>query len=297
MGLRKTSDTAPAPRLRFDRQVLPDLRVRLWEYSARHTLVSAAGAHPFVEVAFIDSGRVSYRIGRRTFEVGAGQMIVVPAGVEHATGFEEGLRGGAVYLRRDLLDEAGDAMGLRPSKAHPTMVAAPRRARHLLRLLCDEAEQAARGSTFALSGLADAAAVEILRGIEPANEIGAPREENGLPRSPSARVRDPRVRRAIERIEAAPEAEISVDDLAKTAAMSRFHFSRVFREATGQSPYRYLLEARLARAMVLLRTDRFSVTEVAFACGFNDLGRFAKQFREHFGRSPGSVKQGRSCVA
>src|SRR5438270_13252 len=55
---------------------------------------------------------------------------------------------------------------------------------------------------------------------------------------------------------------LSLRDLAKTAAMSQFHFDRVFRQLKGVSPFQYLSAIRLAKATDLLLTTSISVTEV-----------------------------------
>jgi AraC-like DNA-binding protein len=74
-----------------------------------------------------------------------------------------------------------------------------------------------------------------------------------------------------------------VADLAAAAGMSRFHFSRVFRDETGSSPYAYLVDRRLERAAARLRAGGCSVTTAALDAGFRDLGRFARAFRARFG--------------
>jgi AraC-like DNA-binding protein len=79
---------------------------------------------------------------------------------------------------------------------------------------------------------------------------------------------------------------IEVDDLARAAGLSRFHFSREFRKAFGESPHAYLLTRRLERAAALLRgTDR-KVAEICFAVGLRSVGSFTSSFTRTFGVSP-----------
>jgi AraC family transcriptional regulator len=84
---------------------------------------------------------------------------------------------------------------------------------------------------------------------------------------------------------------LGVDDLAKTAKMSRFHFSRLFRDEVGQAPYQYLLRVRIARATELLRGGHCSVTEAALAAGFTDFSRFASTFKKVTGKRPSDVQR------
>jgi transcriptional regulator GlxA family with amidase domain len=60
---------------------------------------------------------------------------------------------------------------------------------------------------------------------------------------------------------------LTVDRLAKIAGLSRFHFIRAFRAATGRTPHQYLRERRLERARELLVTTPMPVTEICDAVG------------------------------
>jgi len=79
---------------------------------------------------------------------------------------------------------------------------------------------------------------------------------------------------------------LRVDDLARAAGLSRFHFSREFRRAFGESPHAYLLTRRLERAAALLRNTDRSVIEICFAVGMQSVGSFTTSFTRTFGASP-----------
>jgi AraC family transcriptional regulator len=81
-------------------------------------------------------------------------------------------------------------------------------------------------------------------------------------------------------------ADITLDELAAVAAMSKFHFARAFRAATGLPPYRYLTVLRMQRAAELLRGTGWSVQRVALACGYRSPSRFAAAFRREHGLPP-----------
>ena len=66
----------------------------------------------------------------------------------------------------------------------------------------------------------------------------------------------------------------------------RSTLSRKVAEVTGMSPNNYLLRLRLCRAMNMLRETDMSVTEIAFACGFNDSNYFTSRFHREVGMSP-----------
>ncbi len=79
---------------------------------------------------------------------------------------------------------------------------------------------------------------------------------------------------------------LRVDDLARAARLSRFHFSREFRRAFGESPHAYLLTRRLERAAALLRNTDRSVVEICFAVGLQSVGSFTSSFTRTYGVSP-----------
>jgi AraC family transcriptional regulator len=79
---------------------------------------------------------------------------------------------------------------------------------------------------------------------------------------------------------------LSLDDIADTAILSKFYFSRVFRSVTGTSPGRFLTAVRLYRAKNLLLETSLSVTDIAYHVGYNSLGTFTTRFTRSVGTSP-----------
>jgi len=96
----------------------------------------------------------------------------------------------------------------------------------------------------------------------------------------------PRLQRVLEYIVAHSDQDIRLEDLAQVAAMSKFHFARLFRTEMGVTPHRYLMDVRLQQAKALLRLDIRSVAEIAAETGFTDSGHFARSFRRYVGVSP-----------
>ena len=98
-----------------------------------------------------------------------------------------------------------------------------------------------------------------------------------------------RVRRHIE---ANLPSALTLGALAEMAGMSQFHFCRLFRDATGQSPHQYVLKARVDAACRLLwncgtaGSGPRTVLDIALACGFGSSSHFSTQFKRHTGQSP-----------
>jgi len=77
-----------------------------------------------------------------------------------------------------------------------------------------------------------------------------------------------------------------LDDVARRAGYSRYHFLRAFRAAYGETPRAYLTRRRIERAKDLLRSSNLTVTEICHLVGFSSLGSFSARFTELVGRSP-----------
>ena len=81
---------------------------------------------------------------------------------------------------------------------------------------------------------------------------------------------------------------ISLDDLARQAGISRFHFARQFRLTTGESPMGYLRRVRIERSKSILQSRETTIAEVAATLGFSDQSHFTRTFGRLVGVSPGS---------
>lgn len=79
---------------------------------------------------------------------------------------------------------------------------------------------------------------------------------------------------------------VSVDDIADAAYMSTSYFSKLFKKATGFSPYDYLLTIRLERAKELLKRTDDPVESIAYRTGFNSTSNFIYFFKKESGVSP-----------
>lgn len=100
-----------------------------------------------------------------------------------------------------------------------------------------------------------------------------------------------RVSRAVRHMEIHCEDTLDLDALAGVAAMSKFHFLRVFRRSIGVTPYQFLLGLRLRRAADRLLSSPEPVSAIAFGSGFGDLSTFNETFRQCFSMSPSQFRK------
>ena len=101
-------------------------------------------------------------------------------------------------------------------------------------------------------------------------------------------------RRAVEAarwLEANFAGPVNLDDVAREADLSPFHFLRVFARVLGVTPHQYLVRTRVREAARRLADPSRSVTDIALDVGFADLSNFVRTFRRAAGVSPGAFRR------
>lgn len=94
------------------------------------------------------------------------------------------------------------------------------------------------------------------------------------------------VKQAQEYLEQNLQSEIAIHQLASMFAVSRRQFDRRFLKATGNTPFEYLLRARVEAAKKLLEAGQKTVTEAMYAVGYSDPSAFRKAFKDVTSLSP-----------
>jgi len=119
---------------------------------------------------------------------------------------------------------------------------------------------------------------------------GATGRNRRVPRASGRRWRH--VERVKEAVSTSPERKWTLDELAELACVSPFHLAHVFRAEVGASVYRYVLRARLARALGAVLESDTDLTAVALETGFASHSHFTARFRELFGLTPTDLRRG-----
>jgi AraC family transcriptional regulator len=79
---------------------------------------------------------------------------------------------------------------------------------------------------------------------------------------------------------------ITIDDMARAAICSKFHFSRMFQRATGVPPGQFLSAVRIQEAKRLLLSTSLTVKEITARVGYTSVSTFSAKFKETVGLSP-----------
>ncbi len=119
-------------------------------------------------------------------------------------------------------------------------------------------------------------------------EFGAAKREG--PREQTAG-KTGHVQRALQYIHNNYAADISLEDVSKTVNLSRYHFSRIFREITGLTYQSYVNRLRIEQAKKMLLDEALSVTDAGYAVGYTDLTHFERIFKKIVGSSPSQYRR------
>jgi AraC family transcriptional regulator len=95
-----------------------------------------------------------------------------------------------------------------------------------------------------------------------------------------------RLKKVLKYIDEHLDQSPCLEDLAKIAIMSKYHFCRAFKECLGVTPYQYFLERRLEKAVQFLKSRKYSLAELSLALGYSDQSHFNRHFKKRFGISP-----------
>jgi len=96
---------------------------------------------------------------------------------------------------------------------------------------------------------------------------------------------------AMSYVERNLDRNITLEEMAIAAGVSRFHLVRLFREFVGQSPAAFARTRRVERSKALLRSSDQSISEIALLCGFADQSHFSTVFSRSTGVPPGVFRR------
>jgi AraC family transcriptional regulator len=96
-----------------------------------------------------------------------------------------------------------------------------------------------------------------------------------------------RINRAVAYVQRNLTESLQLEDVARVAAFSSFHFHRIFKATMGETLSAFVKRVRLERALYLLsHRDGATLTEIALACGFASSSEFSRSFRKRYGVAP-----------
>lgn len=244
--------------------------------------------HEDVQVEFPLSGRFSFQVESRMYDVGPGQALVIAPTRTHRWRCEEaGFMIGATVLVEDVEDSA--AVNRLRADAH--LAARQVTPDGGITRWCALLQALARPSMtpWALEETSAYMAywiVHVFRAYA-ATTLGQPAME-GRAETREARL----VKMALSYIRSNHARKIDAQEVAHHVGLSVRHLNRLFRREREESIYHAVLETRLKQAYENLSSESPpSVKAVAYTCGFSSPSHFSRTFLKRFGRLPSALRQ------
>lgn len=254
-----------------------DLKERISDYSIvrevreKPTSMLRAHYHGHYEIYYLASGKVRYFIENMTFDLKAGDMILIAPHIIHRTASIEDKS-----MERVLLSFRSEFIGRNGSD--PIFKCFGRYfipdAGMLAPIFASIEKENKLSDGFSRDMIRCCIEMLLVRisRMKEADLLG-----NGAPHT---------IQKIAKYISDNYAAEISLDMLSEKFAISKSHLSRQFKSATGFGLSEYISLVRVKNAQRLLMTTNRPVTEIATACGFNDSSYFSAVFKKFLGSSP-----------
>lgn len=151
---------------------------------------------------------------------------------------------------------------------------------HFMALIHHELLLEGKGSQLYVEGLAQSLAVHLIRNYASGESVKG--RQVALPGY--------KLRRVMAHIEEHLAEPFNLAELAATVGVSEFHFSRLFKKATGISPSRHLIRQRIIKAQQLLQEMDLSIIRVGIAVGYSSPSHFAQVFKRETGLLPSQYR-------
>jgi AraC family transcriptional regulator len=206
---------------------------------------------------------------RRRHAVEVGALYLCPPGLDFQVATDVDTHVLAAQLPSDLIGLALGELGVSVGSVMERVASSDRKLLDLTLALRSEVLSDHQNGPLYWSEISHALA---LRVVECHSSRGA--------RLPASVLSGVAIREINEMIWNKMESDITLDDLARVAGYSRFHFLRTFRKTVGMTPSRYVMHRRLQAAISLAKYSRSTLASIAYSTGFADqshLIRWAKQ--------------------
>lgn len=283
---RETPAPSPylAARLAFSHErVVGPLRIHHDRWSG---FAAEAHSHPEAQVLVPLAGRLHLAMEGRNHLIGPEWAALIPPGATHSSTHLDGdVEFLAAYLPGDWLERFAAAAQLPEGTATRQAVVWEPFLWLVARQLAGDVRNPAAAAEIALRAGLELMMAEVLARPDD-KAAGARAGAAGGPASTA----DGRILRAIDRMVRDFAEPLAIEDLAAEAALSPRQFERLFREAIGTSPRKYLIGVRVSAAKQLLAQTAMRIGDIAHEAGFATAAHFAATFRQTTGVTPGEFR-------
>ena len=240
--------------------------------------------HDFCKVLLLISGSGGYNVEGQRYNLQAGDVVLIGNRCVHRPEFPAGLPYERIiiyidpaFLRRHSMDDCDLEAVFSGAEGH--VLRTDDFSRRRLMALAEALEREMAIEEYGRVLVSRSQLLQLI--VEIARSLRRSNSNRPAPIVPS----DERILELLEYIDAHLDEELSVEQLAERAYLSKFHFMRKFKAETGQSLHEYISQRRLLLARALIGQGE-NVTEVCFKTGFRSYSSFFRAYVKLFGVTP-----------
>ena len=245
--------------------------------------------HDMVEILFVEKGSALQHVNDRIFGIQAGDIVIIRSQDIHATYSKDrtdirvyqigssffNVNDSVLNNEQDLFDQDLD-LAFPIDSSHPPGSDISRE----LDRMRDEYAQKENGWEFAIISAYSGIVSLCLRNYTASGYTHKNREE----------IKES-LRKVFIYIEKNYAGKICLDEAVKMTNYSVPHFCRIFRQNIGMTFFDYLNRYRINISVKMLLSE-YTITEIAFECGFASINSYIRTFRKYMGTSPGRYRRG-----
>lgn len=249
-------------------------------------------AHDYLELTYILKGQARYNIQGETHILKMGDLLIGNPGVVHRFDLREGEEPPMeVYIgvsnfhlqempqQSLILPDGGHILHCRPELKQDL--------NQLIQTMISETQMRQSGQYFMIKAYLVQLLLLIVR------QIRGEKKQKKEGYVFESRSKGYVVKRIITYMNENYNSRISLDQIAQNMYLSPVYISKIFKEETGESPIRYLIQIRLEKAKEILEDeDCGSIKDVAQSVGYEDVYYFSKLFKKYYGIAPAYYKKG-----
>ncbi len=254
-----------------------------YSYAAVHGGLEDHSHGDMLELCFLDSGKQSYTVEGKTFDLSGGDMFVTFPRENHGTGGALQEKGTLYWLLLFAPQPRRRYLGLSPAEG-----------RRLFERFLSVPNRQFRAAKSAKKTLQ-----QIFAAFEDDGRLRAVNLKNLLLRflldaiDASEKTRpavSPAIRNVQRFIDENADKMLSIKELAKIAGLSQSRLKYRFKTEIGIPPADFIMRQKIERAENLLQNTRQSITQIAMSLGFSTAQYFAAAFRRYVGRTPSEFR-------
>ncbi|HEY1082051.1 MAG TPA: AraC family transcriptional regulator [Prosthecobacter sp.] len=282
--------TQPRTKSQFERIEMPGDSSFAWKLLAVRQFTAPLHHHPEVELTLITAGYGQRFVGDTVEPFQPGDVVLIGPHLPHVWFSDPACRKSeaiVVQFHPETLgggllkaQEMGNIRGLLQRSAQGLVILPPQ-SQSLQKQLSSLGElNPVRRLTLLLELLEEVATGNACRELKAVS----PEETVSL-------VDRQRLEEVLRYIHAQHQKPLTLNDAARVAGLGPESFSRFFRRVTGHTFIETLIQIRLASALALLGQSTDTIAAIAYACGFEDLSNFNRQFRRTYGITPSEARR------